>query len=346
MAAHDFSTFPLWLNSIVFLACAAMIWLAGTHLTRDTVALAERTGWGKAFLGAVLLGGITSLPELATTVSASALGNAPLAVNNLVGGVPMQVAVLVLADAAVPGRPLSSLVRGSVPLLEGIVLLLVLVVAGGGILLGDGSVLGLGVATTAILVVSLGGFQLVHRQEANDAWRPVEAPRPEPPAEPRGEGGGTLARLVTRTAAAGAVILVAGYILARTADALAEQTGLGSSFVGAVLVALSTSLPEVSTTLSAVALGQYTTAVSNILGTNILDLAALFVADLVYPGGPVLAEMGGFTLATVLLGMALTAVYLAGLLLRSRRVLGRLGLDSVLVAPLYVGGVYVLYTLR
>jgi cation:H+ antiporter len=61
-------------------------------------------------------------------------------------------------------------------------------------------------------------------------------------------------------------------------------------FVGLALVAASTSLPELSTTIGAVRRGNHQMAVSNILGTNSLEMALFFLADIVYRGGPILAE--------------------------------------------------------
>jgi cation:H+ antiporter len=72
------------------------------------------------------------------------------------------------------------------------------------------------------------------------------------------------------------------FVVARKGASIAEQTGLGASFVGAVLVAISTSLPEVSTVFSAVRQRQYEMAVSDIVGTNLFDIALVSVIDVVY----------------------------------------------------------------
>jgi cation:H+ antiporter len=103
------------------------------------------------------------------------------------------------------------------------------------------------------------------------------------------------------------VILGAGWVLARTGDALSEQTGLGASFIGVALVAASTSLPEVSTSLGAVRRGNHQMAVSNILGTNCLEVALFFLADAVYRGGPILAALDRSAPFAAALGMVVTA---------------------------------------
>jgi cation:H+ antiporter len=148
------------------------------------------------------------------------------------------------------------------------------------------------------------------------------------------------------TALAAAAIFAAGYVLARTGEALAEQTGLGASFVGAVLVAIATSLPEVSSTLAAVRLGQYELAFADIFGTNLLDIALIALADAVYSGGPVLGEVGAFSAFAALLGIAVTAIFLGGLIERRDKVVLRVGVDSLLVLLVYAGGLAVLFRLR
>ena len=142
------------------------------------------------------------------------------------------------------------------------------------------------------------------------------------------------------------MVVAAGDVVTVTGDPISVQTGMGAGFIGATLVALATSLPEISTTLEAVRLGRHRLAFSNIFGTNIMDVGSLFVADALYRGGGVLEELGGFSLFAALLGILLTAVYVAGILQRQKPSVSRMGVDSAFVLITYVVGVVVLYTLR
>ena len=118
----------------MFLLSAGTIWFAGVRLERYADAISERTGLGQAFTGMLLLAGATSLPEVATTVTAVALLNNPtLAVHNLLGGVALPMAILAVADRVKgePGAltffsPRFSLLIGGV----GLLLLLQLPIAG------------------------------------------------------------------------------------------------------------------------------------------------------------------------------------------------------------------------
>jgi cation:H+ antiporter len=150
---------------------------------------------------------------------------------------------------------------------------------------------------------------------------------------------------LTALAAAGGV-LAAGTVLAFSADALAAQTALGAGFVGLIFGGIATSLPELSTTVSAVRLKQYEMTFSDAFGTNLASVALLFVADVLYVGEPLLSEVGRFSTFAVLLGTALTAIYLAGLVARPRRPLWRMGIDSLTVLVVSTVGFVILYHLR
>jgi cation:H+ antiporter len=147
-------------------------------------------------------------------------------------------------------------------------------------------------------------------------------------------------------AASSCGVLASGFLVARTGDALAVQTGLGSSFVGATLVAFATSLPEVSTTFAAVRFGAYGMAVANILGTNSLEVALFFVADLFYRDGLVFAALNRSALFLGALGIAVTCLYLWGLLERRDKTILGMGVDSAAVLVLYVGGMIIFSFIR
>jgi cation:H+ antiporter len=87
-------------------------------------------------------------------------------------------------------------------------------------------------------------------------------------------------------------------------------------------------------------------AISDILGTNIINVALIFLVDLLDPGDPVLNRVGDFAVFGALLAVILTALFLAGLAERRDRSIFRMGYDSIIVLLVYAGGVALLYTLR
>jgi cation:H+ antiporter len=344
---------PLWGNVAIFSVAAVIVWAAGTRLSRGADAISHRTGLGEAFVGALLLGGATSLPEIAATVSASLIRNAPIAVNNIFGGIAMQVTILAIADALGRGA-LTGRNRHPGVLLEGTLLILVLNTAAVGIAVGDVAVLGVGLWSTTVVAMVIVGLFLIKHYEAHPRWRPSDELQEAPDDEKTRRAKERRARfrsvttraLVTQMTLASLAVLAGGFAIAKTGERIAEQTAIGPSFAGAILIAVATSLPEVSTTLEAVRLGARVMAISNIFGTNLFDAGLLFVADMVYPGPPVLNEVGRFAQVGALLGVACTTIYLAGILERRDRTFMRLGVDSIVVLLVYGGGVVLLYFLR
>jgi cation:H+ antiporter len=347
---------PGW-NALLFGVVAAIVWSAGTRLTHYAKMLSDRLGGEQALIGTLLLGGIVSLPEMATSVSASAIGNAPLAINTLLGGIAVTMAILAIVDAVVGSEPLSIDIAQPIVLFQGTLVVLFLTVAAAGIIVGDVPIPGTGIGmwTGALFLLYLLFVWLTRHYERSMPWVPRRVPRTHSSAsEPASSAGKEIDRhdqasmgaLIWKTMIASIAIVVAGFIMASTGDALAEQTGLGASFIGMVLGGMSTSLPELSTTLSAVRLRQYEMAFADAFGTNLFSIMLLFFADVAYPNQPLLNEAGRFSVFAILLGIAITTVYLAGLILRRNYSILRMGLDSFTVLLLYTGGVIVLFYLR
>ena len=110
-------------------------------------------------------------------------------------------------------------------------------------------------------------------------------------------------------AAAAAVVLVASTRLARSADIISEKTGLGRSFVGVVLLATATSLPELGTGVGAITVvGAPDLAAGDAFGSNLVNLVIIALADICWRKGSVLA--GGTMTAALagVLGIAVIAV--------------------------------------
>ena len=78
-----------------------------------------------------------------------------------------------------------------------------------------------------------------------------------------------------------AVIVVAAMFLSKFADSLADQTGLGRTVTGLILLAGATSLPEFSIGFSAVRMNAVDLTAGDVLGSSLINLLLLAVLDLV-----------------------------------------------------------------
>ena len=118
-----------------------------------------------------------------------------------------------------------------------------------------------------------------------------------------------------------AVIVIAGTRLSKYGDIIAEKTGLGHVWVGIVLLATVTSLPEVATGISSVAIIQKPDlAIGDLFGASLINLAIIAVIDVLYRKGPVLHLLGtGIVLATIL-SMLLIAAAATSIFFGTQRV--------------------------
>jgi cation:H+ antiporter len=330
-------------EAAVFAGAAIVVWIAGTRIAGYADAIATRTGVGQAVIGMLLLGGVTSLPEFAVASTAALAGHPALSVNDVLGSAAINVLIIALADAAIGRDAITSVLGAPRVLLQAVLGIVLLSLAAAAALGPPLPFLGASAWTWCMALAYLGAAWLIARSKSGAAWRPAGEAR-----QPQADDGEqqALKPLVAKTVVAAAAVLVAGYFLTRSGNALAEQTGLGTNFFGAVALAGATSLPEVSTVVAAVRLGRYEMALSDIFGTNLFNVLVLFVADLLYDGPPVLSQVGAFAAVGALLAVMLTALFLAGMIERRDRTVLRMGWDSLGAILLYGAGLLVLYQLK
>ena len=333
---------------LIFVAASAATWVAGVALSKTTDALDARFGLGDELGGLILLAVAGSLPELAITISAAASGNLALAAGNLIGGIAMQTMVLLVCDFAVgPARPLTYLVGRLTPVLEG--LLVILVVAGVemGALLKPSTAIGgrVSPASLGIVVVWVVGLYAINRAAKDPRWsismpgsRPGRhrAEKRQEPAHPY--AGASTARVATVFGVACAVTLAAGVALEESGSELANRMGINGVIFGATILAGATALPEISSGIAAVRLGDHALAMGDVFGGNAFQVCLFLVADLV-AGSPVLPSAGNLNAWLAALGVALTAVYGFGVISRPMHTRFRLGPDSLLALALFGLGI-------
>jgi len=332
---------------LIFAACAGAIWVAGIRLSSSTDALDTRLKLGSALGGLLLLAIATDLPELAITITAAVHNNLGLAVGNLLGGIAMQTLVLAALDVGVGREASLTYMVGSLLLvIEGAMVAVVTVMAMMTTQMPTSTqLLGMSPGTIAIVLLWLAGLKIVASSRNGIRWK-VEAEGAKPGrshAQRRSEDPKPHKEHSTRTvvlifAAAALVTLVAGYFIEESGNELAGRAGLSGPVFGATILAAATALPELSTGLAAVREGDTQLAMSDIFGGNAV-LPALFIfADLI-AGTPALPSAEKSDIWIAGLGVVLTGIYIVGVILRPRRVIWRLGPDSIAAIVVYALGI-------
>jgi cation:H+ antiporter len=338
-----FDSLPVPILAAIFLASAAIIWVAGVKLSDTTDVLSVRFGFGEALGGVILLAVATNLPEIAITASAAWHGDLGVAVGNILGGIAIQTVVLVILDAMMKDkRPLTYRAASLTLVIEGLLVITVLIVAIAATQL-PASLIALRMTPDSLLIALFwaGGLWLIARASRGLPWhQPHDAQE-----KPKGHSKTKKEQQAQKTAMAvalfvigGVATLAAGITIEESGSALAGHVGMTGVLFGATFLAAATALPELSTGLASIRLKDYQLAISDIFGGNAF-LPVLFLLATMVSGKAVLPHAQATDIYLAALGILLTCIYIAGLIFRpGRRVLG-MGLDSLAVLILYAVGI-------
>lgn len=336
----DAAELPLWQNIGIFIGAGVLILIVGTWLAGLADRFADRTGMGEAMTGTVFLGLVTSLPGLTTSITAAIDGRPSLAISNALGGIAVQTAFLGLADISYSRANLEHAVA-SVQNMMQIVLLAILLSM---VLLAFSSpeltVAHVHPVSPAILLVAGFGIFIIYRSGKEPMWQPSHTRETVADVADESNEQENLPLLALKLAVASLAVILAGVVVARTTGNIVDQTGMSEVVAGALLSGVVTSLPELVTSIAAVRRGALTLAVADITGGNFFDVLFLFAVDVAYLSGsafhsPGIGAREVFMTALILL---LNMILLLGLIVRQRSGPGNIGLESVLVLTLYLGG--------
>ena len=260
---------------LVFLASAAAVIFFGTRLAVYGDALATLTGWGRLFVGSILIAVATSLPELATNISAVQLDppNPELAVGNVFGANMLNMFTFAAVALAFGGK---RFLRRVAPQ-QGYLIVVAALLTGLALIFGvtqfGVNAFQIGLSSVILLGVFLAGMYWVY------------ATRPAGGNDGSEDPGMTLRRAWALFLLVSAGVVVAGFFLAWSTDQIAEITGVASSTLGILLVSLVTTMPEAASTIAAARIGAMDLGVAGLFGSCAFNITILFYADIFYRGG-------------------------------------------------------------
>jgi cation:H+ antiporter len=330
-----------------FLAAACVIFFSGLRLTNLADKLADRTGLGEAIIGGVLLGAATSLSGTIVSITSALDGRASLAFSNSVGGIAAQTLFLAIADMFYRKTNLEHAAADLGNIFQGIILMVLLALPFVALTAPEVTFWAIHPASLAIPLVYAAG--LVAGQSVREApmWKPVstaETRTDEPEEEDAESRAQSTQRLFLKFG--GLMILMggAGYVIAKTASALADRMNISDSIVGALATAVVTSMPELVTTIAAVRRGALQLAVGGIIGGNTFDMLFLTAADISYRDGSLYHAVNDADYLWIATSLLMTGILIGGLILRQKQGPARIGIESVLLLLIYAGAVAVQFT--
>lgn len=331
----------LWLS---FILCSAVIVVCGTNLSKYGDVIAEKIGLGRAWIGLVLMAGVTSLPELITGISSVALAGTPdIALGDVMGSCVFNLSIIALMDMLHGPGPIFSKAEHSHTLSAGFGVILI-AIASLSILAAQNipSFGSIGIPTPIIIAIYAFGMRGIFLYQK----RKVAAHAGEL-AEKLLYGHITMKKAALMYAMNATVIVVAATWLPFIGERLAAATGLGESFVGSILIALTTSLPELVVSVAALRIGAADLAIANLLGSNMFNIFILAVDDIVFVKGPLLSHVSINHAVTGFLAVVMTGIIIVSLTYRlERKTVLRIGWDALALLLAYIINILLLYSLR
>ena len=282
----------LWQAILVFLLSAAVLVKAGSSLAAYADQIAERMRMSRLFVGTLMLAFATSLPEVVTDITAARADAPDLAVGDLLGSSMANMAILAIIDLLYRGRVWPSVELGHARVAA--VAIGLTAIATLNILTGSEAGIGwVGFAPLLIMalyVLSIAWFRrmpLLARPGLDDQQIPFQ----KPTGWSEKAAGFSLAKLWLGFAGAVLFIFLSAPLATLSVKAIAVHTGLEQSFLGAALLAVTTSLPELVASIASLRIGAYDMAVGNLFGSNVANMSVLLFADIAYTEGPILAAV-------------------------------------------------------
>lgn len=257
----------IWTAVLLFLLGLALIIKGGDWFLSGAVWIAEATGVPRFIIGATIVSLATTLPELMVSVTGVLQGETDLAVGNAVGSVTANLGLILgISLVCIPSR----VVRAQFELKA---FLMVCAAALLMVLCREGSL----AVLPGLLLLGIFGAYL---------WSNLHDARSGMSGEARSgiQWKKALGKILLFVLGIGAIV-IGSRLLIDYGSELALLMGVPSSIIGVTMVAIGTSLPELVTTLTAIAKKEASMSVGNIIGANVIDLTMILPICSAVSGG-------------------------------------------------------------
>ncbi len=257
--------------AILLVAGLALLMLGGRWVVDGAVRIAERLGISTLVIGLTVVAFGTSAPELALNIIAAISGSAELSFGNVIGSNIANIGLVIgISAIIVPLCVTSKVLRREMPMMVVATFLTIALGALGWVLPGTGGIAGFGWIQGLALTACFAVCTIVWiRQGQSD--RKDKLVKEASKLVPTSSEAKVLPGI--GWCAIGLLLLIIGGKLTETgAVSLAKWWGLSDELIGLTIVAVATSLPEISTSLTALKRNQPDLAVGNVVGSNLFNL--------------------------------------------------------------------------
>jgi cation:H+ antiporter len=323
----------MWVVWGKFFLLLVLVYIFGTRATRSADIIAEKKQWARAFMGVVFISMITSFPELFTGISAGAIVKAPdIAIGQIIGSCVFNLLIIAIVELFFRKKNVYQLTGKLNTLPLGFSLIIITVLT---LLLSlkfKPHVFHVGISSLLIFALYLVFMKIVFKE------RKAEQTQEEQYKDKR------LSREVGSFIVSSLVIIAVGIYLPIVGKELAQIMNWTDSFVGVIFLAMVTSFPELVVSFSTARLGAFDMLVGNIAGSNLFNIAIIFIIDLVYLKGNILVEVSPANISVGLIAILMNiVVFFAVVRQSSYRLFNFISINAILLILLYIINLLVVY---
>jgi cation:H+ antiporter len=265
----------IFLVILLFAVGIILIVKGGDYFVDAASWMAEVSGIPKLIVGATVVSFATTLPELLVSAFAAAQGKVDMSIGNAVGSVTANLGlIMAIALICMPTviKRRDYMLKSC--LMLGAALFLVVFGAGGELALIPSILL------LAIFIIAMAENIHEARLGMREEEREEEAGLKQKPAAKE------IALNIVKFIAGTVGIVLGAQLLIDNGSELARFIGVPERIIGVTIIAIGTSLPELVTTITAIAKKQASLSVGNIIGANIIDLTLILpISAMIYGGG-------------------------------------------------------------
>lgn len=293
----------MWWIWLIYAICLVVVVYVSNKIAGIVDALDKKTKLSGAFLGAVLLAGVTSLPELVTSLTGALMGEPDMTLGNILGSNVFDIAIIGLLMVIYCTRIRHRTVSRANVIFVAFVLLISTLVLLCSIFNIKIVIPGININILTPIIIALYVFALLSTRKSND-----------PEDSDEGEVGDTQNRfemltvkgLVWRFIVCAVVLVGVSIAITFISDYIADAYGLGKGLAGALFLGIATSLPEIISSFALVRFGNFDAAYGNIIGSCMFNYGVIALADMFYFAGTVfITDTQSLILSACLAGGAL-----------------------------------------
>jgi cation:H+ antiporter len=283
---------------LLFIVGLILIIKGGDWFVDAAVWIAKVSGIPQFIIGATIVSIATTLPELTVSITGTVEGAVDLAVGNAVGSVTANLGLILgISIVCIPSAVRKSQFNLKALLMAGAAILLWVLCRGGS----------LAVVPSLLLLVIFAVFVWanIHDAKLSVAGEEQDSDYHHREKPTRKQ----IVRNVIMFIAGVAAIVIGSNLLIDYGTELAEALGVPSAIIGVTMVAIGTSLPELVTTLTAIAKKEASMSIGNIVGANVIDLTLILpVCSLISGGQLTIAQQSSVLDMPACAAVALVAI--------------------------------------